>query len=435
MDRSIIEVQYPLTFRQEDTKRLGEHLMHRQSVELIGMKRVGISNFLRFFLYHADVVGTYISKEQKHVFIPVDLNDLVERELYPFWSLTLKRILDVVERSDIPGLKKKEIESLFLGGMQSQELFLLIDNVRRALIKLVEANVFPTLFFLRFDRIKDVVTPQFFDNLQGLNDATHQKVAYVFTSFRRLNTLSPSVFTKQSLSVFTHPMYIKPAAKKDMEVIFETFKSQYKVALSKEIEETVFKVASGHVQYLQLALILLNEKRDQDIKTDDQLLHLLVQDERIVLQSEELWESLTKEEKTVLQKIKNGDAIDEDEKTRARYLFDGGFVRDTGKKLAVFSQLFDHFLSLQNGKEAEAEQVHFSKKEHLLFTVLKETIDEICERETIIEAVWPEYKDLGVSDWAIDRLVARVRVKLKQQKSLYEIKTIRTRGYRLVSTE
>jgi len=68
----------------------------------------------------------------------------------------------------------------------------------------------------------------------------------------------------------------------------------------------------------------------------------------------------------------------------------------------------------------------------LLFTFLKENKDKICEREEIIEVVWPEEEDLGVSDWAIDKLVARVRNKLKLQKNDFEIQTIKTRGYKLI---
>ena len=87
------------------------------------------------------------------------------------------------------------------------------------------------------------------------------------------------------------------------------------------------------------------------------------------------------------------------------------------------------------GREKEDNKtgpvIHLTRKEHLLFTLLESHIGNICEREEIIETVWPEYKELGVSDWAIDRLVARVRVKLKQQGSPYEIVTVRTRGYKL----
>ena len=56
----------------------------------------------------------------------------------------------------------------------------------------------------------------------------------------------------------------------------------------------------------------------------------------------------------------------------------------------------------------------------------------MCEREDFIDAVWPEYAEAGVSDWAIDRLVARVRNKLKTQEIDYEIQTIITRVYKLV---
>jgi len=48
--------------------------------------------------------------------------------------------------------------------------------------------------------------------------------------------------------------------------------------------------------------------------------------------------------------------------------------------------------------------------------------------------VWPEVEGLGVSDWAIDRLVARVRSKLKKQKSKVRIVTVKTRGYKLIKS-
>src|SRR5471030_673627 len=85
------EASYPMTFREDDAKALGTYLKHHDSVVMIGMKRVGINNFLRFFLHHHDVPKTYINNGIPHVFIPVDLNDLVEREIFPFWTLVLKR--------------------------------------------------------------------------------------------------------------------------------------------------------------------------------------------------------------------------------------------------------------------------------------------------------------------------------------------------------
>src|SRR5438067_959251 len=119
MEHSVIEAKYPIRFRGEDAQKLGNHLKQRNSVVLVGMKRVGISNFLRFFLYHHDIVKTYIGDNKQHLFISVDLNDLIERELFAFWTLTLKRIVDAVERSSLDGKIKKELDALFLGSIQS----------------------------------------------------------------------------------------------------------------------------------------------------------------------------------------------------------------------------------------------------------------------------------------------------------------------------
>ena len=359
MDHSIIEISYPLSFREKDAKALGEHLRHRHSVDLIGMKRVGISNFLRFFLYRPEVVSTYISREQSHLFIPVDLNDLVEREIYPFWSLTLKRIVDAVNASHLPGVNKRKIEQLFESSIQSQDLFLMIDSVRQALIETMSQGVLVTLFFLRFDRMREVVTPQFFDNLQGLRDATHQKLVYVFTSFRSLDKLSQAAFPKASLSVFSHQMYMKPAEKEDTQIIYQMYKKRYQLALAEDVEEELFRLVDGYVQYLQLALIVLNEKKTA-IPQKQELFQAFLSDERISLQSEELWESLGREEKDALLKASRGESLPEDAKTKAQYLWDTGFVKEKDGKLTLFSPLFAEFLGKKDDTDVQGTVTKFN---------------------------------------------------------------------------
>lgn len=430
METSIIEAQYPISFHEREASTFGEHLKNRHSVVLLGMKRVGISNFLRFFLHHKDITKTYIADSQNHLFIPVDLNDLVEREITPFWILTLKRIADSVQTSNLSSDIKKSIEALFLDSIQSQDLFLTIDSVRKSIMFLVEQGVIPTVFFITFDRMKDAVTPEFFANLQGIRDASGQKLSYVFTSFRSLDILAPHVFPKTSLVVFSHNMYLRPVKHKDVEIIYKTYKDRYGLVVPEKLQSALFELVDGYVRYLHLSLIHLNENRTHLSKTKDDLFHSLVKDERIALQSEELWESLSEKEQEVLSRVGEGKQIDKDEKGEARYLWETGFLSEENK---IFSPLFEYFLKQKGTKgKQDAAGVDFTKKEHVLFSLLKDRMGEICEREEIIEKVWPEVEALGVSDWAIDRLVARVRHKLKQQKSDYEILTIKTRGYKLM---
>jgi hypothetical protein len=430
MNASVLEAGYPITFQKKEAERLGEYLRQRQCVNLVGMKRVGISNFLRFFLNHDDIIPTYISSKEKHLFIPVDLNNLVEQEIYPFWTLTLKRIVDASEQSDLSPEIKAKINDLFVKSIQFQDLFLVIDNIRHALVLLVENGISPTIFFLRFDRLKDNFNPSFFDNLQGLREAAHGNLAYVFTSYRSLISIFPGA--RANLSLFSQTMYVKPVQAVDMKVVYEAYKTRYKLKLTAQAEQSLFSVIGGYMQYLQLGLIHLNETDTQPLNTQEKVLQTLLSDERIVLQSEELWESLNSEEQKVLFQVVKKEEVDKEAQEKVKYLWDTGFVSEHKDSHEVFSPLFAaYLLQIEQEESKKKKTAHLTRKEHLLFTLLKEQMGEIVERERIVEVVWPESQEFGVSDWAIDRLVARVRLKLRDQENPYEIQTIRTRGYKL----
>jgi DNA-binding winged helix-turn-helix (wHTH) protein len=161
----------------------------------------------------------------------------------------------------------------------------------------------------------------------------------------------------------------------------------------------------------------------------------LVNDERIRLQSEELWENLDKEEQRILLKIVNKEEITREDRKKGIYLWNSGFVAIDRQRLKIFSPLVEYYIKERRKEESKEGGVEFSKKELIFFEFLKRNKDTICEREKIIEEVWPEAEELGISDWAIDKLAGRVRNKLKLQKNKFEIQTIKTRGYKLVTTK
>ncbi|HSD98351.1 MAG TPA: helix-turn-helix domain-containing protein [Patescibacteria group bacterium] len=432
MDISITEMQYPLNFREKDAKVLGTFLMHRQSVQLVGMKRVGISNFLRFFLYHKDIRRQYLPQDGKNLFIPVDLNNLIEREIFPFWRLTFKRIVDAVEHSVVDAKIKQKINDLFVSSIQSGDVFLTFDGVRTALVELVNAQIYPTIFLLRFDRLKTAASLDFLNNLQSLQDAANQKLSYVFTSYRELDVLVPDVFSKQTVAAFVGTMYMKPSHDKDTDIMFDTIAEKYDLSVPLSLRQLLIDLSGGHAQYLQLSLVVLHEmSQRKKVVNEDDVVVAIESDERVALQSEELWESLTRSEQDIAKKIHEGKRISEEEREVGKYLWNSGFVQEKTTLLTLFSPLFDAYVENVGKKKAEkSETVEFSKKEHMLFELLKKFLNQIVDREKIVEIVWPEYKEYGVSDWSVDRLVARVRGKLKKMGNM-EIVTIRTRGYKL----
>ena len=161
--------------------------------------------------------------------------------------------------------------------------------------------------------------------------------------------------------------------------------------------------------------------------TKKAIIEAFFSDERIMLQSEELYEHFSDEEKDILKKAYAGNIIYEICKKSAPYLVNTGYIEEQqGKAIIILPCLIEY---LQQTSKVTTIESTLTKKEKKLFDLLYENKNKICERDLIIHNVWPECNEIGVSDWAIDRLVSRLRQKLKHAKPTTEIKAIKTRGF------
>lgn len=77
------------------------------------------------------------------------------------------------------------------------------------------------------------------------------------------------------------------------------------------------------------------------------------------------------------------------------------------------------WLKIDEGKKealVDGEQKKLSKKEYELILFLYKNAGNICSRDEIIEAVWPESKDpSAISDATIDQLIHRLREKVEPE--------------------
>jgi hypothetical protein len=79
------------------------------------------------------------------------------------------------------------------------------------------------------------------------------------------------------------------------------------------------------------------------------------------------------------------------------------------------------WLNIDEGKKealVDGKQRKLSKKEYDLLLLLYRNAGNICSRDEIIEAVWPESRDpSAISDATIDQLVHRLREKVEPEPS------------------
>lgn len=72
-----------------------------------------------------------------------------------------------------------------------------------------------------------------------------------------------------------------------------------------------------------------------------------------------------------------------------------------------------------------------TKLEHKAFVFLKQNNEMIVDRSSLINAIWGEYASQNVADHALDQLIHRLKIKLKNKNM--RLDTIRGRGHRLTS--
>lgn len=76
--------------------------------------------------------------------------------------------------------------------------------------------------------------------------------------------------------------------------------------------------------------------------------------------------------------------------------------------------------------------ISLAPKEFDLLVYLDQKVGEICSKDEIGQAVWPEYHE-GVYDYQIENLVRRLRLKLELTPASPQLLlTVRGRGYKLI---
>lgn len=77
--------------------------------------------------------------------------------------------------------------------------------------------------------------------------------------------------------------------------------------------------------------------------------------------------------------------------------------------------------------------VSLSPKEYLLIAYLYERRGQVCSKDDIGHAVWPEYETGGIFDYQIENLVRRLRTRIEIDPAEPQILfTVRGQGYKLL---
>jgi hypothetical protein len=419
-----IEEKLPSPFRKQEIKDLLNLLCKGNSVEIVGIKKIGISSFLKFFLINSGVSKLLRSKIKDIFLIPVDMTDLADRSPLAFWRLTFKRILDQIEQLNISPNLKEQLNSKFITSIQLDDIFYTKDSVTEAITKICELGFTPLLIFIGFDRIEKITDETLVDNLIGMREASGHRLLYIFTSYRSLMSRE-NVANKSNLGMFISKLFLNPLNNNDRIVYIKNVAKKLMLRnFPKEHIQTIAYLSGGSTNYIQTIILFLTEA---GVTSQNLKIERILEDERVFMHSEEIFYNLPEKSQMALQNF-----LQTQTEIKDKYLKNLGVIyTDSNGESKIFSPIFESFLKIHfsNQMDESILPLSLTKKELLLYELLKTNLNKVVNRPDIISHVWFEYTGFGVSDWSIDRLVARLRKKLIAQQSKYSIETIRTRGF------
>jgi len=99
--------------------------------------------------------------------------------------------------------------------------------------------------------------------------------------------------------------------------------------------------------------------------------------------------------------------------------------------------LFKHYVLnyLNKNVDLDIDEIksNLSGNEALVYEYLINNLGEVVSKEDIAYVLWKDEWEDKFSEWAIDKLISRIRKKIKDVEGAKEIKTIKGKGYTLLN--
>lgn len=237
-------------------------------------------------------------------------------------------------------------------------------------------------------------------------------------------------------SIYSNIIYYSLYNAKDTLSFIDYLEGKWRFDLKDSCKERITKECGGHFWFVKYAVRALRDNPGM-------LLDEVCESEQMNFRLEQIVSTFLESERNVLNKLLMGKTISNSlEKHSQQFLTKMGFIKDDEIAVHVLAKYLRENLPKvaieMNENKIELNEVnvesHFSRKEKHAFRALFQQKNYIVSRDQIAKALWPTDTEDSYTDWAVDRIIARLRAKLTKLGMPKElIKTFRGRGYMLVS--
>jgi DNA-binding winged helix-turn-helix (wHTH) protein len=412
----ILEDNYPLSYRQTICRQIFTNIEKLESFSVIGIEDNSKINLLRFIAYRKDAQKLYLhEKSEDFFFIIVDVEELEKQTVSSLYVMLNWYLIDWAQEH----ISLRSSETLFQcnGGNNLQ---IVNKNIRKISEKTSKT---PVIIVNNFDKLSKKQQVLFADYIGVMYAQAVHGIVCILVGIKTFDG---------NERFLNRIVWIPPFKSKAAHLMVSRYAERYRVALSFSQKQKILLLSGGHAgltKYLvqRIAFIANNHSVDECLSES-------FSDPDITFQCSRIASTLSSLEKAkLISQVKD------------TVLLNLGIQRLADKGYEVFSPLLKHYLIEKEPPQSiftydkELDEIYYfgkpysrllTEKEFTTLRYLVKNQHRIIPREELMGHIWGE--DEFPSDWALDKLISRLRMKLSENHKNSEIlKSIRGKGVSL----
>lgn len=287
---------------------------------------------------------------------------------------------------------------------EAQDVEILVEKCRKRLTQLSKDKESITIIFNRFDAMKDVVDPRFFDQIRALQYINRGKIKILIGLCRLTEDVFLPHVSGSDLTYYSNQYLLPFYSEKDLRELIRLHGPVRKITPAKWKE--AMELSGGHLQLLQLLLQTEYIKRP----LDDPFIKLALQD---------IFEHFNKKNQAIIKSVVSQKAVLPPEQ-----LIKLGLINLKDQEFSLFSPLLTEFVR---------EQIHnkLSAKEQIFVNLMKQNLGKVVSKDKIFEILWKD-NDEHATDWALDAFIYRIRKNPAFARLGFNIENHKGTGYSLL---
>ncbi len=442
--------------RPADLRYLLERIAGAQCVSLVGVSNMGKSALLRELCLTELPAEIRPDLDGNLNLFYIDCNRMLEQSEHAFYELVL-RVFIADLQNDEPALTA-ELRQAYDTLLNPPNDFHIPLSFSRALTTQIETHQRRSvLIFDEFDGAYEGLDARVFLNLRAMKDRYGPALTYITATDRRLADIRTGELVDEFRELFGIDVhYVGPLDKENARAYISTRAQLLNASFDGNDIDFLLKQASGHPSLTDIACRRLAVITGETERSDSQdwLIHREVRDKlredlSVSAECQKMWRDLSGAERAVLEGLFRASGVRNAQ--AARELVRKGLLIEREEGFAFFSALFEDYVQRQSavqfgpekGVRLDVESGSVSVEgrtietltnlEYRLLLLFYGRLNKICDKYSIVEAVWGEEYVDEIYDASIEKLVSRLRRKLEPDPSSpHYIITVRGRGYKLV---